>query len=762
MAMTGGVAKLVASGTPSGWPGPINLYAYYIIKPYNIANNSTPISLGMYVTTPDGWYFGPWTDYGSYIGSATSGSNCKVFDGSCPANTQKLRWLAENLEVTVAHDSDGSKTATIYWKWGINSAWSGLVLPSGSFTVKLPTIPRTSDVSVSATSVQMGSKLTINIDRKASSFKHTLSYSFAGVTGDIATGVDTSYGWTVPDLVSLIPGKTSGVCTITCKTYSGNSLVGSDTVKVTLTIPAKSSPTTSASSVQMGKTMKIQTNRRSSAFTHILLYEIGSTSGIIAEEVGAEINWAPPKSLASYTGNKVSATCTITCETWSGDLLVGSSDISVTLTVPDPTVPKLAVTSVQLGSAVSISLPREVSAYEHDLSYSLKADSGNFAAISGTIENNIGTVFAWSVPLSLAASIPNDTGGTLTISCKTRFKGSTTVVGTKSVSVAATVPDNPLTQPKFTMALTPVNSLPSAFNGVYVAGKSAVKVEYTASSAYANIAAYNTEANGSSGKTNPYTSPVYVNSGKQTITGKVTDSRGYSTTKTAEIEVIPYSRPRIIPGEGKTNIVCKRCNSDGTIDPGGVYLLIQMGRGYSKVASGGVQKNYCALRYRYKLDAAGEESYSEPVTLLEKNAVSDYVSVVLGGIVSSNTTAYTIELIAEDDVGEKDTVPIVVPTAFVTFHVPIGGHGFTLGGYHDPAKYDVFDCWFGAEFHSTVSVEEFLHFAATNGELQVGIETDSEGETLSINLRSGENLFKLQFSSGGIRYMKNETVLWTK
>ena len=44
-----------------------------------------------------------------------------------------------------------------------------------------------------------------------------------------------------------------------------------------------------------------------------------------------------------------------------------------------------------------------------------------------------------------------------------------------------------------------------------------------------------------------------------------------------------------------------------------------------------------------------------------------------------------------------------IPTAFVTWHSPVGGHGFTLGGYHDPAKVDVFDCRFDAEFQGNVS-----------------------------------------------------------
>lgn len=120
MAMTGGKSKLVATGTPSKWPGPISLYVYYKEDSQSKENNQTVLSLGMYITTPSGYYFGPWDDFnGSYVGTATSGTNCKTFNGTCPANTQGTRWLAENLKVTVTHDSDGKKKATIYWKWGI-------------------------------------------------------------------------------------------------------------------------------------------------------------------------------------------------------------------------------------------------------------------------------------------------------------------------------------------------------------------------------------------------------------------------------------------------------------------------------------------------------------------------------------------------------------------------------------------------------------------------------------------------------------------
>ena len=128
-----------------------------------------------------------------------------------------------------------------------------------------------------------------------------------------------------------------------------------------------------------------------------------------------------------------------------------------------------------------------------------------------------------------------------------------------------------------------------------------------------------------------------------------------------------------------------------------------MGRKYAKVTSGGTQLNHCTLSYRYKTDSQAINQYSDPKVILSGTASTDYVSVIIPNVVTSNTTAYTIQLIAEDDCGENDIVTITIPTMFVTVHIPEGGHGLTLGGYHDPSKTDVFDCKFDAEFHGVVS-----------------------------------------------------------
>ena len=227
-------------------------------------------------------------------------------------------------------------------------------------------------------------------------------------------------------------------------------------------------------------------------------------------------------------------------------------------------------------------------------------------------------------------------------------------------------------------------------------GKTKVKATYEASSDYSTIDSYTTTFPGVIGYGNPYTSPMLSNAGQVTITGMVEDKRGYSTTVTDTITVEPYSRPRVLPGEGKNSIVCTRCKSDGTPDAGGTWLLIQIGRKYSPVGN----KNTCKLSYRHKTDTAAD--YSDPIELLAASASSDYVSVHLPNIVPNTTTAYTIQLIAEDDIGENDTVTVIIPTAFVTAHGPEGGHGLTVGGYHDESKYDWFVCYFDAEFKGEV------------------------------------------------------------
>lgn len=143
----------------------------------------------------------------------------------------------------VPHNSDGTKTVNIQVSLNINAAGYGS--STVEFNLPLPTIPRASTVNdVTGT---LGSSMTININRKNDSFKHTVRYNFGSLSGTIATNVDTSVSWTPPlNLATAIPNKTSDWGNITVDTYSGSSKIGTSTCRLTLNVPENIKPTLSS------------------------------------------------------------------------------------------------------------------------------------------------------------------------------------------------------------------------------------------------------------------------------------------------------------------------------------------------------------------------------------------------------------------------------------------------------------------------------------------------------------------------------------
>lgn len=127
----------------------------------------------------------------------------------------------------VSHNDNGTGYCNITgWAYGPSgTSLSGKKVEGGA-TVTLDTIARKS--SVTCADGNIGSATTININRQANSFKHTIKYDFSGLTGTIATKTsETSIGWGIPtSFYAKIPSAKSGKGTITCETYSGDTLVG--------------------------------------------------------------------------------------------------------------------------------------------------------------------------------------------------------------------------------------------------------------------------------------------------------------------------------------------------------------------------------------------------------------------------------------------------------------------------------------------------------------------------------------------------------
>lgn len=168
MAMTGGTAYLVKSEKTNygsnSWS--TDLYIYVKIVSQNPAANTSTIALGMYVYSK---YEIDWGDFGnggtSYIGTATSGSNCFTFtQGQTGSGT---KWLVENKQVTVTHNTDGTLTLPIYWHWGVYSSWGQYLAPSGSKNVTLTAIDRTAPTVSFTVSSITANGFTINVSSSA-------------------------------------------------------------------------------------------------------------------------------------------------------------------------------------------------------------------------------------------------------------------------------------------------------------------------------------------------------------------------------------------------------------------------------------------------------------------------------------------------------------------------------------------------------------------------------------------------------------------
>lgn len=112
------------------------------------------------------------------------------------------------------------------------------------------------------------------------------------------------------------------------------------------TIPRATTPTVSASSVDMGKSITISLPRASGGFDHTLTYKLGSATGTIGDNIGTSKAWTVPLSLASQIPNGTSGTVTITAKTYNGSTLIGTKTVSFTAKVPSSVVPTIGSVAV--------------------------------------------------------------------------------------------------------------------------------------------------------------------------------------------------------------------------------------------------------------------------------------------------------------------------------------------------------------------------------------------------------------------------------
>lgn len=382
-----------------------------------------------------------------------------------------------------------------------------------------------------------------------------------------------------------------------------------------------------------------------------------------------------------------------------------STECSATVTLD--TIPRASTISSAanktLGNTCKIKWYPKSASFRYKLKFSL----GDWSYTTGVIFPNQTTLYTYegyTIPLTVANQITDATKETMTVTLYTYSDSGATkqISAEDSDTFTVTVPNNSSTKPTVTLALEPVSALADAFSSLYIQGKCKVKAKtFSGAGKYgATIDSYSLTVLGKS-YSSPYESDYLESAGTITVTAKVTDSRGYYTEVEKEITVIPYNDPQILPASGESSIVCARCNADGTLAADGTYLRIRAKRSYSKITSGGSQKNFCAIRYRYRPEST--KTYSNWITLLAADDTSaDTVdSGAIAGVVSSIETAYFVQVGVVDNLGGADAYQANIPTDIVAVDIPRAYKGRSIGIFRFAVE--------PADGEKRVDVDGFIH-----------------------------------------------------
>ena len=346
------------------------------------------------------------------------------------------------------------------------------------------------------------------------------------------------------------------------------------------------------------------------------------------------------------------------CSAISGGWAPYSLSVSgeVTLpTIPRATVPSMGAATI--GEEVTSSLPRASRTVTHALTYS-------FGSASGTIGSALGTRAMWRLPESLAAQIPNDPGGTGTLTCVT-YSGST-LIGSKTIAFTASVPGSmkPALTPGWATVTYDNSGTKASAIRAWVQGYSKARAEFDDSRITckqgASVRGYSITYLGKTVSESPYRTET-MGGTAATVRCTVTDSRGLSAYEDFEIAIHPYAPPAI------TGARLYRADGDGAASDSGTHIAGRATANYSSIGG----ENAAAIRGYWKA-VGGSYGSGEALS-------SGVTGIISGSAVISADRSYVAKLVITDSLGNTAEFEDSIPTERVAFHLKEGGNGAAFG-----------------------------------------------------------------------------------
>lgn len=276
----------------------------------------------------------------------------------------------------------------------------------------------------------------------------------------------------------------------------------------------------------------------------------------------------------------------------------GSIDASANITLDQiPRTSSVSGGTGNIGGTSTISISRASSSFTHKLYYA-------FGNIGKTlIASNVGTSYTWTLPTAMYAQIPNANSGTGTIYCETIYNGS--VIGTSTCSFTAKVTNSNPTFSASNISYQDTNSTITAITGNnqhIVRNQSSLSVTFTGATAKnsATISRYEITFNGA---TQTKTSASTINYGtvnlsaNASVTIKVTDSRGNTTSASKTITILDWVLPT-------AQISLRRLNNYENT----TYLKV-----VGSISSVNSKNSIQSIKYKYKKTSAS--SYSSQTSI---------------------------------------------------------------------------------------------------------------------------------------------------
>ena len=199
------------------------------------------------------------------------------------------------------------------------------------------------------------------------------------------------------------------------------------------TIPRASTPTLSASTVNYGVAVTINTNRLSTDFTHNMWASFSGEPVVIGNSYTTSATWTVPLTMMNKIPNATSSFCTIYVDTYSGATFIGTKTVTLNTTVPSNIVPTI---STKTHTEAVAGLFANIGGYVQSLS-KIRATLGGTGSYGSTITGYEITIDGKTYGGSDVTSDVIASSGSSTITYKITDSRGRTATGTNAITILA-------------------------------------------------------------------------------------------------------------------------------------------------------------------------------------------------------------------------------------------------------------------------------------------------------------------------------------